>query len=212
MTIFLGIWQLQRLDWKNKLITEFNELKDQKPLSLSMGKMKYPNIDEFTKVITLGTVDRSKKIFFPAKTMNGISGVRIASLMSDNHGNNYLIDEGWFEQSRYDYFKNNNEIINAEILGYIGYPYKTKMFTTDNYISSNEWYYYDLEQIQTFLKVKINQKFFIKNMSNYAENFLIPSSQNHNFSNNHLQYAITWFSLALALSIFMNVFWRKNVS
>ena len=51
--------------------------------------MKYPNIDEFTKVITLGTVDRSKKIFFPAKTLNGISGVRIASLLSDNHGNNY---------------------------------------------------------------------------------------------------------------------------
>ena len=71
---------MQRLEWKEKIIAEFNELKDQKPLSLSMGKMKYPNIDEFTKVITLGTVDRSKKIFFPAKTMNGISGVRICLL------------------------------------------------------------------------------------------------------------------------------------
>ena len=106
---------MQRLEWKEKIIDEFNEQKDQKPLSLSMGKMKYPNIDEFTKVITLGTVDRSKKIFFPAKTLNGVSGVRIASLLSDNHGNNYLIDEGWFEQSRYDYFKDNNEIINGEI-------------------------------------------------------------------------------------------------
>ena len=84
---------MQRLEWKEKIIAEFNELKIQKPLSLSMGKMKYPNIDEFTKVITLGTVDRSKKIFFPAKTLNGISGIRIASLLTDNHGNNYLIDE-----------------------------------------------------------------------------------------------------------------------
>ena len=67
LTIFLGIWQLQRLEWKEKIIAEFNELKDQNPLSLSMGEMKYPNIDEFTKVITLGTVDRSKKIFFPLK-------------------------------------------------------------------------------------------------------------------------------------------------
>jgi len=40
LTIFLGIWQLQRLEWKEKIIAEFNELKDQKPLSLSMGKMK----------------------------------------------------------------------------------------------------------------------------------------------------------------------------
>ena len=211
LTIFLGIWQLQRLEWKEKIIDEFNELKDQKPLSLSMGKMKYPKIDEFTKVITLGTVDRSKKIFFPAKTLNGISGVRIASLLSDNHGNNYLIDEGWFEQSRYDYFKDNNEIINAEILGYIRYPTQKKMFTPENSISSNEWYYYDLEQIQTYLNVKINQKFFIKNMSNYAENFLIPSSQNHNFSNNHLQYAITWFSMSFSfLIIFIIYLFRKK--
>ena len=84
---------MQRLEWKEKIIAEFNELKDQKPLSLSMGKMKYPNIDEFTKVITLGTVDRKLKKFFSlTKTLNGISGVRIASLLSDNHGNNYLID------------------------------------------------------------------------------------------------------------------------
>ena len=202
---------MQRLEWKEKIIAEFNELKDQKPLSLSMGKMKYPNIDEFTKVITLGTVDRSKKIFFPAKTLNGISGVRIASLLLDNHGNNYLIDEGWFEQSRYDYFKDNNEIINAEILGYIRYPTQKKMFTPENSISLNEWYYYDLEQIQTFLNVKINQKFFIKNMSNYAENFLIPSSQNHNFSNNHLQYAITWFLMSFSfLIIFIIYLFRKK--
>ena len=116
---------MQRLEWKEKIIAEFNELKDQKPLSLSMGKMKYPNIDEFTKVITLGTVDRSKKIFFPAKTLNGISGVRIASLLSDNHGNNYLIDEGWFEQSRYDYFKENKNdfnLTNANYINYIKFP------------------------------------------------------------------------------------------
>ena len=157
------------------------------------------------------TTDRRKKIFFPAKTLNGVSGVRIASLLSDNHGNNYLIDEGWFEQSRYDYFKDNNEIINAEILGYIRYPTQKKMFTPENSISSNEWYYYDLEQIQTFLNVKINQKFFIKNMSNYAENFLIPSSQNHNFSNNHLQYAITWFLMSFSfLIIFIIYLFRKK--
>ena len=171
-----------------------------------MGKMKYPNIDEFTKVITLGTVDRSKKIFFPAKTLNGASGVRIASLLSDNHGNNYLIDEGWFKQGRYDYFKDNKDIIKAEILGYIRYPTKKRTFTPENSISSNEWYYYDLQKIQTFLNVKINQKFFIKNMSNYAEDFLIPSSQNHSFSNNHLQYAITWFLMSFSFLIIFIIY------
>ena len=47
---------------KKELINNFNNLQDQKPLSLSMGKMKYPNIEEFTKIISNGTIDRSKKI------------------------------------------------------------------------------------------------------------------------------------------------------
>ena len=63
MTLFLGIWQLDRLKWKEDLIKEFNNLVKEKPLSLSMGNMKYRNMEEFTKIITKGTVDRSKKIF-----------------------------------------------------------------------------------------------------------------------------------------------------
>ena len=89
-----------------------------------MGKMKYRNMDEFTKVIAKGTVDRSKKIFFPAKTYNGKNGFFIASLLIDNHDNQYLIDEGWFEYNKLDYFKNNSDVISTDILGYLRYPTK----------------------------------------------------------------------------------------
>ena len=34
-----------------------------------MGNMKYRNMDEFTKIIVKGTVDRSKKFFQPRLTM-----------------------------------------------------------------------------------------------------------------------------------------------
>ena len=67
LTLFLGTWQLDRLKWKEDLIKEFNNLVKEKPLSLSMGNMKYPNMEEFTKIITKGTVDRSKKYFFLPK-------------------------------------------------------------------------------------------------------------------------------------------------
>ncbi len=175
-----------------------------------MGKMKYPNIEEFTKIISKGRIDRSKKIFFPAKTNNGKNGIRIASILTDNHGNNYLIDEGWFSKEKYDYFKKNNIIINAEIIGYIRYPTQKKIFTPENSLKNNEWYYYDLEQIQNYFGVKINQKFFIKNMSNYSENFLIPSSINHNFINNHLQYAITWFLMSISFCIIFLIYFFRN--
>ena len=206
MTSYLGFWQLERLKWKEQLIDNFNNLQDQKPLSLSMGKMKYPNIEEFTKIISRGTIDRSKKIFFPAKTNNGKNGVRIGSLFTDNHGNKYLIDEGWFSKSYYDYYKKSQKVFNAEILGYIRYPTEKKIFTPENSIKKNEWYYYDLKKIQNYFNIEINQKFFIKNMSYYSEDFLIPSSIKHNFSNNHLQYAITWFLMSISIIIIFLIY------
>ncbi len=210
MTSYLGFWQLERLKWKEQLIDNFNNLQDQKPLSLSMGKMKYPNIEEFTKIISNGTIDRSKKIFLPAKTNNGKNGIRLGSLLTDNHGNHYLIDEGWFPEKQYDYFKNNNIIINTEIIGYIRFPTQKKMFTPENSIKTNEWYYYDLQQIQNYFGVQINQKFFIKNMSNYSENFLVPSSIKHNFANNHLQYAITWFLMSISFCVIFSIYFFRN--
>ena len=41
----------------------------------------------------------------------------------------YLIDEGWFEYDKLDYFKNNQDIISAEILGYLRFPTEKKLFT-----------------------------------------------------------------------------------
>ena len=166
-----------------------------------MGKMKYREMDEFTKIITRGTVDRSKKIFFPAKTYNGKNGFFIASLLTDNHNNQYLIDEGWFEYNKFDYFNNNSDIISTELLGYLRYPTEKKMFTPKNSPEKNEWYYYDLKEIQKYFRTDINQKFFIKNMTSYGEEFLLPSKSKHNFSNNHLQYAITWFLMSFSILI-----------
>ena len=171
-----------------------------------MGKMKYRNMDEFTKIIAKGTVDRSKKIFFPAKTHNGKNGFFIASLLTDNHDNKYLIDEGWFEYNKLDYFKKNSDIISTEILGYLRFPTEKKMFTPNNSPETNEWYYYDLKEIQKYFKTDINQKYFIKNMTSYGEEFLLPSKAKHNFSNNHLQYAITWFLMSFSILVILIIF------
>ncbi|MDA9749202.1 SURF1 family protein [Pelagibacteraceae bacterium] len=210
LTLFLGNWQLQRLEWKENLIKEFNNLLEQKPLSLSMGKMKYRNMDEFTKIITKGTVDRSKKIFFPAKTHNGKNGFFIASLLTDNHNNQYLIDEGWFEYNKFEYFKSNNQIISSEIIGYLRYPTEKKMFTPKNSPETNEWYYYDLEEIQKYFQTEINQNFFIKSMSSHGEEFLFPSTAKHNFTNNHLQYAITWFLMSFSILAIFIIYLIRN--
>ena len=117
-----------------------------------------------------------------------------------------MIDEGWFAYDQYDHFLNSSDIISAEILGYLRYPTEKKLFTPKNSPKTNEWYYYDLLEIQQYFGVNINQKFFIKNLSDYGEDFLVPSAIKHNFTNNHLEYAITWFLMSFSIFIIFIIF------
>ena len=142
--------------------------------------------------------------------MNGKSGFRLASILQTIDSENILIDEGWYNQDKHEYFLKNDKIFSKEIIGYIRHPRKAKLFTPENNFITNEWYTYNLSEIEEFLGIKINQKYFIKNMSDLDEPFLIPSELTPTFSNNHLQYAITWFVMSFAFFVLFLVYLKKN--
>ena len=87
---------------------------------------------------------------------------------------------------------------------------KVKIFTPKNNVISNEWYSYNLKEIEEYLDIKINQKYFIKKMSDSEEAFLIPSELTPTFRNNHLQYAITWFVMSFAFFVLFLFYLKKN--
>ena len=124
----------------------------------------------------------------------------------------FLIDEGWYPKENHSYFLTNNKIESKELIGYIRYPRKAKLFTPKNNITANEWYTYNLTEIGDYLGIKINQKYFIKNMSSPAETFLIPSKLKPTFRNNHLQYAITWFLMSFAFFVLFLVYLKKKMT
>lgn len=204
-TCLLGVWQLKRLDWKNNLIQNFDELKVSSAIDLSQA-----SIEEFVKIKSEGIINRNKKIFFPAKTYKGKVGVRLASEFISNNGDVYLIDEGWFNQSDFRYFKNNNDRFKESIIGYIRLPIEAKLFTPKNDMINNEWYTYNLEEISNFFSSPLDQIFFIKKLNTNKENFLISSNHKHQFRNNHLQYAITWFCMSFAFLIMFLIYLKKN--
>ena len=142
--------------------------------------------------------------------MNGKSGFRLASIIKTIQGENFLIDEGWYSKENHQYFLMNDKIFNKEIIGYVRYPRDAKLFTPKNNIMTNEWYTYNLKEIEEYLDIKINQKYFIKNMSDPEEVFLIPSDLTPKFKNNHLQYAITWFVMSFAFFVLFLVYLKKN--
>jgi surfeit locus 1 family protein len=203
-TFYLGVWQLQRLDSKNILIKSFNDLKISSEKNINIVE-----IQEFIKIKATGTINRNNKIFFPAKTNNGKAGMRLASEFILENGERILLDEGWFKNSKYNYFKNNNDIFKESIEGYIRYPRNPNFFTPENNITGNQWYTYDLLSMANFFSSDLNELYFIKKTNSNKESFLISSTFDHQFRNNHLQYAITWFCMSFSFLILFLVYLKK---
>ena len=193
------------MEWKENLIKTFEEASLRPAVNLNIADKT-----EFLKVKLKGEINRNYKIFFPAKTLNGKNGYRLASIIRTQEGENILIDEGWYAEENHEYFLKNNSIFDEEILGYIRFPRNAKLFTPQNNIISNEWYTYNLNQIESFLDIIINKDYFIKNMTVHNELFLIPSELKPSFRNNHLQYAITWFLMSFAFFVLFLVYLKKN--
>tara|TARA_X000000368_G_C22809474_1_gene614010 strand:+ start:144 stop:710 length:567 start_codon:yes stop_codon:yes gene_type:complete len=187
------------------LIITFKDTSSKLPIELKLAEK-----NEFIKITVYGEINRKYKIFFPAKTLNGKNGFRLASILKTNLGENILIDEGWYSKENHKYFLANEKILGKQIIGYIRYPRKAKFFTPKNNMLTNEWYTYNLNEIENYLDIKINKKYFIKNMSDPEESFLIPSELRPNFRNNHLQYAITWFLMSFAFFVLFLVYLKKN--
>ena len=61
--------------------------------------------------------------------MNGKSGFRLASILQTSENENILIDEGWYAKENHAYFLTNDNVESKELIGYIRYPRKAKLFT-----------------------------------------------------------------------------------
>ena len=130
----LGIWQLNRLEWKQGLINTFEETSSKPPVDLQFAEKT-----EFVKIKLNAKINRQYKIFFPAKTFNGKNGFRLASILQTSENENILIDEGWYPKENHAYFLTNDKIVSKQLIGYIRYPRKAKLFTPKNNTTANEW-------------------------------------------------------------------------
>ena len=89
----------------------------------------------------------------------------------------------------------------------INFP-KPKFFELKNDIKNNQWYTLKLEDISKHLKLSL-EPFLIYEI-NSSSNSLVNVKPNYLSEINHLNNAITWFMLAVTLSIIFTFFIRKS--
>ena len=198
----LGTWQIYRLQWKVDLISEINNGLNSEPVFYSNT-----NIKNYQKVKFSGIFDFEKQIYLYSLNNKGKPGYDIITPLKINSNEILLINRGWIQKDQ----KNNKDINKIESNSYEGILKKiTKPnpFKPDNNIENNIWYSLKLTDLENFTGYKLSNfvLFLQNNQNNLVENKIVSPD----LPNNHLKYALTWYSVALSILLYFLYFRKKQ--
>jgi surfeit locus 1 family protein len=197
--LLLGTWQVFRLNLKNNLISTLeNNLKKN---SIIFNE----DIDkEYTKVL-LKKKDLKSKIFL-YHLNKGEIGFKVIVPYQVNSSLVVLVDKGWIRKDKIDLIK--NTLLNEDVIeGYTKKIREKNLFTPNNNIKEDFLYSVQTDSLKKSLNKNIYPLLIIQTSKTNKD--IVPNDYAIRLPNNHLQYAITWYGLALVTIIFF-LYYRKK--
>jgi len=197
--LLLGTWQVFRLNLKNNLISTLeNNLKKN---SIIFNE----DIDkEYTKVL-LKKKDLKSKIFL-YHLNKGEIGFKVIVPYQVNSSLVVLVDKGWIRKDKINLIK--NTLLNEDVIeGYTKKIREKNLFTPNNNIKEDFLYSVQTDSLKKSLNKNIYPLLIIQTSKTNKD--IVPNDYVVRLPNNHLQYAITWYGLALVTIIFF-LYYRKK--
>jgi surfeit locus 1 family protein len=197
----LGTWQLHRLQWKQNLINQISE-------GLKSTPIRYSQIinKNYQKVILAGEYDFKNQIYLYSLNGKGQPGFDVVTPFETTSRENVLVNRGWIKKE----LKNKAEInfSSKNITGMLRQANRKNLFTPDNDLEENIWFSLNLEDVQKITGKKFNQ--FIVYLEDRNINIPKPKKITVDVPNNHLKYAITWYSISISILFYYLYFRKKN--
>lgn len=210
----LGVWQLYRLTWKEDLIERLETRLSADPVSFEHAHDN-PVDAEFLKVSFSGVFHHDKEMYF-GQYFNGTWGYNLVTPMTLDSGGHAFVNRGWVPSEMRDPAKRPDSIRDepASLVGIIRRPMTPRFYTPENNPAANYWFWADLPAMQSYTGVSA-LPFVIEVMDHHTDGgWPLTPKKDYKLRNDHLQYAFTWFALAIsALTIgvlYHRKKWREN--
>lgn len=199
IVLSLGTWQVFRLYSKSKLISDLENNLKRSSIDFNADIDK-----EYVKVL-LKKKDLKSKIFL-YQLNKGEIGFKVIVPYEVNSSLLVLVDKGWIRKDKINSIK--NSLFNDDIIeGYTKKIREKKLFTPKNNIKEDFLYSVEINNFKKSLNKNVYPLLIIQTSKTKKD--IIPNDYEVNLSNNHLQYAITWYGLALFTIIFF-LYYRKK--
>jgi surfeit locus 1 family protein len=187
LLVWLGVWQLHRLEWKTAILADIDARLAAAPVAVPADPD--PERDKYLRVAARGAIEPGELDVYTSLPDRGVGyRVIVPFLLSD--GRRILLDRGFVPIGEKDAPRHLGKVA---VEGTLAWPDETDSFTSAPDRVKNIWFARDVPLMSAALGTL---PVMLVTASSDDPAAPLPMPQTVNIPNNHLQYAITWFGLA----------------
>lgn len=212
----LGFWQLERREWKHELIAALEERQAAPPVELPAELD--PEALEFRTFELRGELLHARELYWAARTRDGVSGYHVLTPLRLVDGREVILDRGWLAPGDLDPAGRRAALPEGEVVllasarrGGWDAPDWVSWLRPVNDPEGNRWLWPDLEAMAEAagLERPVTELYFLLERGQLPSP---PEAQGSSFElrDNHLQYAVFWFTMAGVLLLIYLLFHRSR--
>ncbi len=226
--IGLGLWQLDRLQWKEDMLARISAGIALPAQDFATVYNTSSNQPDFRHVSLDGAVISQKPLFVYGRTRDGVAGVHVLCLVEATGGLHVLLDRGFVSLPVDE--KKADAPVTFPVDGVVRVAQPKARFEPQNDAAKNQWFWMDVTDMTRALRPDDHAGsakslddvidlqglagVYVEALKPTAPDGPVPTADHllENIPNNHLQYAITWFSLASVLIVMYGVWVVRQVN
>ncbi|KKJ78054.1 hypothetical protein WH95_04855 [Kiloniella litopenaei] len=220
IAIALGTWQLSRMEWKKEQIALRTDRASAAAVSFTEtypGEVADPQADEFINVWVEGEFLHDKELIMGARSLDRQLGVQIITPFAMTDGRQILINRGFVPSDLKDPAARPEGQIEGTVKlegllrvgGWKGYEF----VRPENDPEDNFWFYTDIKEMsqKTGLSNPVMSVYLDAGPAENPGGYPLGGQTRIELVNNHLEYVITWYAMALILAVIYFIYHYRPV-
>lgn len=202
--VALGVWQLERLQWKLGLIGQIERNMHSAPIPIEKALRRPADAVQHRRVTVVGTFLNGEESYVFAIGSRGEPVYHVLTPIRLRDGRLLIVDRGIVPPSLRDPAARPGGEPGGQqmVTGVLRTPDRPGIFSPSPDVAHRIWFARDLSAIAASLHLRLSSPFLVEADATSVPGGWPKGGQTVvNLPNKHLQYAVTWFLLAAALLV-----------
>ncbi len=213
----LSIWQMERREWKRDILDRIATNQAAAPVTLDELLKGDPLVHEYGRAKIAGTFLHDKEFYLAARNLKDDVGMHVITPVRTDDGQIVLFDRGWIPSQKKDPASRAAGQLagHVDLVGVVRRAQERRQFAPDNDPAKNFWFHVDVPLMRKIAGGTPDPRldtFFLEADATPNPGGLPVGGQTRlDIPNDHLQYAITWFLIGMALvGVYLAYHWENG--